>query len=235
MQTYFILRPIYLLILLFNIVFIATGCSQKISNVKDTVELAIYGTPDITKSRYEIAQIPYASTYAKIGDHNQIFMILALAEPVLDNTKSSATQLKWLSSDNGMIVTEHGRIVKTVNLPDGNLVNTYSEKPDPLSLGLQLSSTPTHWQRTIDWQPGYHSGYTLNSVFTYKKPETLYVNGKYHATLKFIETVQVKELNTSYLNMFWIEQTTGNVVKSRQIIAPSLPSIELTPLKPFAQ
>lgn len=213
------------------------GCTQKVSNVNDTVRLAMFGTPDIHKSATDIKALPYASAYARIGDNAQLFMVLALAEPSLNNTqtnKSSPLQLKWLASDRGMLVTENGRIVKTVNLPDGNLLATHSKTTDPLALGLQLASTPKTWTYSLDWQPGYHMGYQLNSQFQFDHPEVLTINNKLIPTLRFTEKVTVADLNRHYNNIFWVDQQSGKVIKSRQYLAPSLPAVEMTILKPFA-
>ncbi|SJZ74626.1 YjbF family lipoprotein [Photobacterium toruni] len=227
------------LLLLSATAFFIAGCSQKITSVNDTVRLALQGTADTHKSAYDIARLPYASTYVRINNQAQLFMVLALAESAtgktLTNAHSATTppQLKWLANDNGMLVTQSGRIIKTVNLSAGNLLATHSTSPDPLALGLHLATTPKQWQRTIDWQPGYHTGYQLDSVFVFDHAEVLTINGKSVPVLRFNENVLVKQLNTHYSNTFWVDQQTGKVVKSMQYIAPSLPSVEMTILKPF--
>ncbi|PSU20052.1 YjbF family lipoprotein [Photobacterium phosphoreum] len=216
-----------------------SGCSQKITSVNDTVRVAIKGTADIHKSTNTIAALPYASTYVRIDNQSQLFMVLALAESATGETvttpssKTSPPLLKWLASDHGMLVTQSGRIVKTVNLAAGNLSTTTSKTVDPLTLGLHLATTPTTWQRHIDWQPGYHNGYQLDSQFVFNQPEVLTINGKSVPVLRFSENVTVKQLDRHYSNTFWIEQRTGKVVKSQQYIAPDLPSVEMTILKPF--
>ncbi|MCD9477016.1 MULTISPECIES: YjbF family lipoprotein [Photobacterium] len=226
------------LLFIFILFSFISGCTQKVKNVNDTVRLAIQGSADIHKSPYEVTQLPYASTYVRIGNNNQLFMVLAFAETpagktITHSNKNNPPQLKWLASDNGMLITQSGRIIKTVNLSEGNLLTTHSTSPDPLSLGLHLATTPKQWQRTIDWQPGYHTGYQLDSNFVFDHAEVLTINGKSVPVLRFNENVLVKQLNKHYRNTFWIEQQTGKVVKSLQYIAPSLPRVEMTILKPF--
>ncbi|PSV18348.1 YjbF family lipoprotein [Photobacterium kishitanii] len=231
--------PISKLLLISTAALLLSGCSQKITSVNDTVRLAVQGSADIHKSAYTVAALPYASTYVRIDNQTQLFMVLALAESATAETitntspKTSPPQLKWLASDNGMLVTQSGRIIKTVNLSTGNLLATQSQTPDPLALGLHLASTPTTWQRTIDWQPGYHIGYQLDSQFVFEQPEVLTINGNSVPVLRFRENVTVKQLDRHYSNTFWVDQTTGKVVKSQQYLAPSLPSVEMTILKPF--
>ncbi|UKA10877.1 YjbF family lipoprotein [Photobacterium damselae] len=217
-----------------------SGCSQRASDANDTVKLAMFGTPDVIKSAQEIEQLPYASTYVRIGDNSQIFMVLALAESkYLSNSTSdlpntNPLQLKWMSSDRGMLVTEHGRIVKTFNLQSGNLISSQSTQLDPLMLGLHKTTTPLTWQRTISWQPGYHIDYHLSSRFDNEGLTTVDINGKGVNALLFKETVKVKELDLSYQNTFWLNPTNGAVIKSEQYPAPGMSAITMTILKPFA-
>ncbi|WP_413522607.1 YjbF family lipoprotein [Photobacterium phosphoreum] len=231
--------PISKLLLISATALFVSGCSQKINSINDTVRVAVQGTADIHKSANTIAALPYASTYVRIDNQSQLFMVLALAESATGETvttpssKTSPPLLKWLASDHGMLVTQSGRIVKTVNLAAGNLSTTTSKTVDPLTLGLHLATTPTTWQRHIDWQPGYHNGYQLDSQFVFDQPEVLTINGKSVPVLRFSENVTVKQLERHYSNTFWIEQRTGKVVKSQQYIAPDLPSVEMTILKPF--
>jgi group 4 capsule polysaccharide lipoprotein GfcB/YjbF len=99
-----------------------TGCSQKFNDVNDTLSLALFGDNDTKLASDDVQRLPYASLYAQVDDGPQAFMVLALAESALSLSKSSLipntrTQLKWVSSDKGMLVTEGGRLVKSLNLP----------------------------------------------------------------------------------------------------------------------
>ncbi|MGR5142822.1 YjbF family lipoprotein [Photobacterium sp. DNB23_23_1] len=217
-----------------------TGCSQKFNDVNDTVNLAFFGDKDVALSAEEINQLPYASMYARVEDGPQAFMVLAFAEnkktqglPNSDSSTPTNTQLKWVSADKGMLITENGRIVKTLNLPKGNLIGSHSYSVDPLVQGLHLASTPTQWQRTIDWQPGYHFGYPSKSKFSYVADDILDINGTEKPSKQFIEHVSIPLLDISFDNHWWIDSRNGQVIKSKQKPAPNMPYIELTQLKPF--
>ncbi|WP_330961885.1 YjbF family lipoprotein [Photobacterium sp. 53610] len=215
---------------------VISGCSQKFQSVSDTFRLAVRGETDTHKPQSWIEQLPYATIYARIGNGPQAFMVLALAEssPSFQTTPSaSALQLKWLAADKGMLVTEQGRLVKTLNLPQGNLLHIEADKPDPVALGLQKPSTPKYWQRRIDWQPGYHFGYQLISTFKDQGPKTISINGIIHSTRFFVEMVEAPSLKLSFENEFWIHPDNGQVLMSRQLIAPGLPVLETQILKPF--
>ncbi|MDV5172143.1 YjbF family lipoprotein [Photobacterium rosenbergii] len=224
-----------------------TGCSQKFNDVNNTVNLAFFGDKDVSLSTEEINKLPYASMYARVDDGPQAFMVLAFAEDratlgltdvagfsASSSPKPQRTQLKWVSADKGMLITENGRIVKTLNLPSGNLVSSHSKQTDPLALGLHLATTPTHWQHAIDWQPGYHLGYPVNSEFTFIADEILDINGTTQPTKHYIERIFIPTLDIEFDNHWWIDPSNGAVIKSKQKLAPNLPYIELILLKPFA-
>ncbi len=215
-----------------------TGCSQRISALNDTIKLAFIGDKDITLTKEQVSAIPYASIYAKIDDTPQAFVVLGYAEPKasLASTQFSPEpmELKWLSADSGMLVTINGRLVKTHNLYSGNLAAVESSDPDPILLGLHLASTPKTWTRTLDWQPGYHYGYTATSQFNLVAQEDVSINGTATPSLHFSELVSVDALNIQYQNEFWLNPQNGRVLKSRQKIAPNLPFIDITLLKPYA-
>lgn len=215
-----------------------SGCSQRISALNDTIKLAFIGDDDVTLNAEQIKANPYASVYVKIEDTPQAFVVLAFAEPKTSlspvKMEPEALELKWLSADKGMLVTVNGRLVKTHNLIAGNLAAVESLEPDPLLLGLHLSSTPKTWTRTIDWQPGYHYGYEVTSTFNLVAQESILINGTPTQALHFNERVSVEALNIEYQNEFWLNPQTGKVIKSHQKIAPDLPFIDITLLKPFA-
>lgn len=215
-----------------------SGCSQRTNALQDTVKLAFLGDKDVVFSPAQVSANPYASIYVKIEDTPQAFVVLAFAEPKisLSSVKNApeALELKWLSADKGMLVTINGRLVKTHNLLSGNLAAVESDTPDPLLLGLHLSSTPKTWTRTLDWQPGYHYGYQVKSEFTLISDDNILINGAPTQALHFSESVSVAALNIHYQNEFWLDPQNGNVIKSHQKIAPNLPFIDITLLKPFA-
>lgn len=215
-----------------------SGCSQRISALNDTIKLAFIGDSDIKLTTEQVKANPYASIYVKIDDTPQAFVVLAFAEPKQTLTPvrpvPEVIELKWLSADNAMLVTVNGRLVKTQSLLTGNLAAIESSEPDPILLGLHLSSTPKTWTRTIDWQPGYHYGYKINSQFSFIAEEEILINDTPTQALHYSERVSVEGLNIQYQNEFWLKPDNGHVIKSRQKIAPNLPFIDITLLKPFA-
>ncbi|MPS31265.1 MULTISPECIES: YjbF family lipoprotein [unclassified Salinivibrio] len=213
-------------------VFIAlatTGCTQRMQDLSDSFKFAYQGFPDAKKSWDEINALPYASLYAQLDNGPRGFMVLAFAEP----SQHPSPNLKWLSGDHEMIVTRNNRIVKTVNFAEGNLTTTQVNSPDPLSIGLSTIHMPHQWSRTLDWQPGNHSGYRADSTFTRGKPQTISVNGTKADTVQYHERVTLPTLNVDFTNHYWVSEDTGRMVKSYQHLAPGLPAVTLTHLKPY--
>lgn len=221
-----------------SLISVLSGCSQRIDSLKDTVSLALFQADNIYISREKVAALPYASIYAQIEGQNQVFMVLgytASSVSRLPPSKQGHFKLKWLSSENQMLVTEYGRIVKTVNLKGRNLNASYSLKADPVALGLLKKSTPKTWRRKVDWQPDHRLGYTLRSHFESRGESQVMVNGKDVTAIHFIEYVSSFELNIDFENQFWLDPLTGAVLASRQTPAPGMPPIKITLLKPYSQ
>ncbi|OOF13806.1 hypothetical protein BZG84_15275 [Salinivibrio sp. PR932] len=208
---------------------IATGCTQRMQDLGDSFEFAYNGFPDAEKSWEEINALPYASLYAQLDNGPQGFMVLAFAEP----SQHTSPNLKWLSAKHEMIVTRSGRIIKTVNFADGNLTATQTDTPDPLSVGLTTITMPHTWSRKIDWQPGNHSGYLAKSTFNHVGAQTILVNGTRVETAHYRELVSLPSLDVQWTNDYWVNNSNGNVIKSYQHLAPHLPAVTLTYLKPY--
>jgi len=215
-----------------------TGCSNTFNQVNSMIKESIIGLPSDNIPASQIDQSSFSSIYARIDDAHQVYVLLALAEnpqtiPATHRAKQT-TELKWISSDAGMLVTRNGRLLKSVNLFYGNLINISSDQLDPIALGLHLTTTPMHWQSTIDWQPGYHISYQRQSTFTFVADETLVINETPIPLKRFDEHVFIPRLGLEYSNQFWIDATSGTVFKSHQKMAPNLPYIDITLLKPYS-
>lgn len=209
-----------------------SGCSQKIQDVSATFNETAFGIDDVELSAEHINSLPYASAFVKINDGATIFMVLALAEP---NPVTGVIQLKWMSSDNAMIVTENGRIVKTLALPHHNLAQlqnttqlTPSVQPDFATLLAKQAS----WQATYDWMPNYHYGYqaTVTPLIGQKSVLTSPIWEKEVTSLN--EYISFPALDAQFTNQYWIDDK-GRVAKSIQFLGPEMGTIEMLILKPF--
>ena len=217
------------------------GCSQQFQDVNSTFDEAFFGSSDVELSKEYIQTLPYSSIYAEVNDQGKIFMVLAY---VGENPQTGAEQLKWMSSDKAMIVTENGRIVQTLLLPYENLsglafhpLNTFSSanssSPDSSSM-FDVSANPgaQKWQAVYDWQPNYRFGYKANITRTYAGNETVETPLASIDTKKFQEKVNFPMLEQEMTNEYWVD-SKGQVVKAIQYLGPDMTRLELTVLKPY--
>ena len=201
------------------------GCSQSIKSVGETAKLAIFGQPDVELPVQKIEQLPYASAYLKVGKAPQAFVVLAASEQ---------GRHKWVTADKNMVVTQSGRVVKTIGF-DEDIVYVSNTGVDPLFLGLLKSDTPKKWHYKTVWSQVFKGGYEQFSEFESKGYETVTILEKTQQLHRFDEKVTVPALNKTYTNNYWLNPENGMVIKANQYMGPDLALIQFTILKPYAQ
>ncbi|WP_373958847.1 YjbF family lipoprotein [Vibrio gigantis] len=208
-----------------------SGCSQQFQDLNATFNEAIFGDADVSTTAEYIQDLPYASIYAEINDQGKIFMVLAF---VGQNPVTGTEQLKWMSSDKAMIVTENGRVVQTLLLPYENLSGLTVKPGNALVPNFDMSVIPKaqEWQATYDWQPDYRFGYSANIVRTYLNEETVQTPIANIEARKFIEQISYPALGQDIENQYWVNKK-GQVVKTVQYLGPEMTRLELTLLKPY--
>ncbi|ANW24156.1 YjbF family lipoprotein [Vibrio coralliilyticus] len=202
----------------------STGCTQRFADTNATLKEAFWGFEDVRLNKETIEKIPYASSYFRINDGPQVFMVLAFVEK---NPQSGKTQHKWLSSDKAMIVTEEGRIVRTYNLPEANLAGKIS--PDNL---IHFNTPQYHWTSVYDWQPEYQ--YNHQAKITTESVATIQLNSVMWSQKVKIwqEYISFEKLDETMQSTFWVNDN-GDVLKSAQWVIPDQLFIEQEILKPF--
>lgn len=213
-------------LLIITSILLMAGCTQKFNDVSATVEEAYSNYIDVELTSDEIKQVPYASAYLRIGTQKQVFVVLAFAE---ENKITGAQQLKWVSADKSMIVTENGRIVKTIGLQGNNLValsGTYPKFNDV--------NTTHNYSLTYDWMPKYRYNYSATAQLSKSIASTVKTALYTSPTQIFEESIYFKALDSKITNKYWVD-TSGNVLKTRQYLGPNMEPIEMTFLKRYAE
>lgn len=203
------------------------GCSQRISDISNTVQVATLGYKDVSMTKAQITALPYAAIQFKWGQGPRVLSVLAFAE---------GDELKWITNDKAMVVTQHGRLVRTVGFShDVTYTANINKDPLPHLLGLwqQGNLQALRWGTEHDWQPGYYSGYKALSRFEYHGKEQVTILHEPVTLVKFTEQVIYPKLNVEQENVFWLSADTGEVIKSQQFIGPGLPAVEITLIKPY--
>ena len=202
------------------------GCTQKFNDVSATVQEAYSNYIDVEMTTEEINAVPYASAYLKLGNQKQVFVVLAFAE---QNQLSGKKQLKWVSADKAMIVTENGHIVKTIGLQSGDLAGVYGDVPD-----FSLDSTSVNYTLSYDWATQYRYGFPANITRSYSGQETLTTPISSTMTNVYKEAVDFSSLSQSVENYYWIDEQ-GQVIKTLQYLGPNMIPVELTILKGYSK
>ncbi|MGO1298832.1 MAG: YjbF family lipoprotein [Vibrio sp.] len=229
------MRQLFLFILCSLSTLLLSGCTSSGAALSKTMKLAFFGSDTNEISVQKIQSSPYANILVQEDDSAPALLVLVWAEATQHEKNALIPPaLKWLSSNKELIVTRGGRIIKTVNLGHGNITQLRANKPDPLVLGLQKSTTPKQWHYQLSWQPDNHHRYQATSSF--KRLGTTSIktptNGQ-QTVLAFSEHVTIARIGQSYTNYYWVNPQSGHVVKSQQHLAPTLPVLTITEAKPF--
>ncbi len=200
------------------------GCTQKFNDVSATVQEAYGNYINIELTSKEIEAIPYASAYLKIGDQKQVFVVLAFAE---QNPLTGKTQLKWVSADKAMVVTENGHIVKTLGLQNNNIAGIYGQIP-------AYRPSKTEYALSYDWQEQYRYGFPAQVTRTYLGKEMVDTPLSSTSTDAYRESVEFSSLSKTVENFYWVD-AQGQVVKTQQHLGPNMVPVELTILKGYSK
>ena len=98
------------------------ACSATTEGLGHSLWDSVFGTPGVQMTDDEIQNMPYASQYMQLNGGPQLFVVLAFAED---------GQQKWVTQDQATLVTQHGRLVKTL-LGGDNLIEVNNLAADPL-------------------------------------------------------------------------------------------------------
>ncbi|QLL82685.1 YjbF family lipoprotein [Aeromonas caviae] len=200
------------------------GCSTSMQKTIETFGYVFNKPDDIVLTSSELRALPYASAYIKVGDVPQALVILAYVD---------GPRMSWVSADGVMFVTQYGRLIKTVGLPN-DLRYLGSLDKDPLKTS-RLDKTPSMvWYSVAEWSKKYTSGYPLSMHYTQAGNEVLNIMDHSYKTTIVEEHVVTAPDEERWLNLFWIDEQTGQVRKFQQQLGPSLPMIEMTFLKPYS-
>lgn len=223
MNTFQPLKWMRLLVIL-PLLSLVFGCTQKFNDVSATVKEAYSNYIDVELTPEEIEDVPYASAYLKIGAQKQVFVVLAFAEL---NPLTGKTQLKWVSADKAMVVTENGHIVKTIGLQATNLAGVYGGVPD-------YSDSPTQYALSYDWSEQYRFGFQAKVKRSLQGKEAVTTPISSTETDVYTEIVTFPSLEESVENTYWVD-SNGQVVKTRQHLGPNMVPVELTILKRYSK
>jgi hypothetical protein len=165
----------------------------------------------------EAAKVPYASVGMKLGTRTQTMLLLAF---------ENNNQLFWTSASRIMIVTEGGRIVRTVGF--GHDLARYSLQQ------AEKEGSPRIWIADFP-ELGVYS-VPIACKRGDSNEEDITILGKVFHTLRTTEkcSAQSARVDWSFVNTFWKDAGDGYVWRSIQHVNPKQQPIELEILRPPA-
>ena len=177
-------------------------------------------------TRATVDAIPFASLGFRYGNSQQAVISLA---------QSQGGRLFWVSRDGLSIVTENGRIVRTVGFP-GNIIGSKPTTRDPLSLPHSPDWGGFSFFRTVDFDEDLGYGHRMECKLQDLGSEEITVLGRTFAARKYGEPCEVPTLKWTFENTHWLDADTGFVWRTRQWVSPGLKKpIELEVLRPAAE
>lgn len=185
-----------------------------------------HGNGGYSLSTDQIEAIPYASIGVRIGGSAPVVMILA---------SINGGNLHWASADRIVLITERGRLVKTIGMPR-DLIGTRWTGSDALlsTLHQQTGSGEAGVGRIIDLRPKDDFSVPVESRYEWLGEESLSLLGRERRTVLVAERVTVRKWRWKAENRYWFDADNGRLLKSRQQYCPEVPAITLEVLKPVA-
>ena len=138
---------------------------------------------------------------------------------------------KWVTQDQATLVTQHGRLVKTL-LGGDNLIEVNNLATDPLIKPAQIVDGAT-WTRTMGWTEYQQVRYaTARSVFKWDGTDTVKV-GSDETPVRVLDE-EVSTDQARWHNRYWID-SEGQIRQSEQYLGADYFPVKTTLIKAAKQ
>lgn len=216
-----------------------TACTSAYQDFYDSVEYALesYKAEDVVLSAEAIEEFPYSGLYIRRGDNRQALIVLGFID-----REAGRRQHSWISADNITIVTENGRIIKTIGqteaissseLGNHDILAISNRDKDPLHcIILERQQCPTTYSREIDYldRNRARSTYAESTFNVSAEQQTITLPRGERNVYYVTETGTFSPSGKTFQNEFWLE-ADGHVVRSIQHLTPGEKPIMLEQVK----
>ncbi|WJG09489.1 YjbF family lipoprotein [Aliiglaciecola sp. LCG003] len=205
--------------ILFLSVIILTGCSSTQQAYKRNIEMYFENELDVLLTDQQVSDSPNDLIYIKVADRPVVTMGLAFIE---------SNQYKWISADDALLVTQYGRAIRTRGFGQ-DLIYTSNLDSDPLKKSDNVQ-TGESWQRTVDFAT-HQFGTSFYSHFSRSSDTTLIIQQREFQIIRIDEEVNFNSQSlgeSTWMNSFWYDKKSGNLLKSRQKTTPKAEVIDIT-------
>lgn len=200
--------------------FFLFACSSTQLAYKQNIQLYFDGQVGVALEDDEILSSSADLLYIKSGERPVATMALAFIEN---------GRYKWLSSDDAMLITEKGRIVKSLGF-DNDVLYVTNLSSDPLKTLPSRIDNSRVWKRIIDAEPDYF-GVNAKSSFNLLLNEKIEIQGHVFTVDLVTEDIafnSAKHGSSHWQNLYWLDSKTKALLQSRQKVTPNADVFEIT-------
>lgn len=197
-----------------------SACSPTQQAYQQNIRLYFESNEDVVLTNELVTNSEADLIYVKNGQRSIATMALAFIED---------GRYKWLSRDNAMIITENGRLVRTLGFNE-NLIYVSNLNNDPIKSFSTGSAGQLSWDRVIDTEVG-DVGARVASQITREDNILLSIQGFEFNTFKLKENIEYDSAvlgKHTWTNTFWFDSNTKQLLQSSQTIAPNMDKIDIT-------
>ena len=184
--------------------FFVSSCSYiSYSQITPLIKEALAGSPDIELSKDFIEKQKYSFIRLDLGKGANIIMVLMSVE---------SNYYTWVSSTGEKLITYNGKIVRS----EGLIYNLRHINPEAFKLFSPTGSNVGTFDLMLEDPRAFlEQKFKITLIDSSNDP------------LLFEEEISIPVLNKIYSNYYWVDRTSGRVIKSKQRIHPKLPKIRI--------
>jgi len=193
------------------------------ANARDVAASQIFGRgQNHPHTREQINGIPYATILATIENNVPSLMVLGYVD---------GDKLQWIASDSASIVTQYGRVVRTVGLPN-DIQFQGSSQLDILSQNPHHIDNVEKYNLSLEYIDGAVKNVGLACELMFDGEERIEILDIFHDTHRLVEVCESTN-DKKIKNIFWVDQTDGFIWRSQQRLLNGNYDIEINVLKRY--
>ena len=195
------------------------GCNSLTNDSYETLKLAISRPEPLVTAEY-VNQL----------DRPALVVRLAQSEALLVRAAETRGVAEWHGLEQ-MLVTHNGRVIQGAGLPEtSNLIAPLAPN-DPFDGDLR-NICQGEVVRLVDYPDRYLTGIPQIATYELGRLEMVELMGEELQLQRLDEHVSMPAIDFVTTNSYWFDLASGRVISSVQQLAPGLPPMSLTEVRP---
>ncbi|MBL4611441.1 MAG: YjbF family lipoprotein [Pseudomonas sp.] len=195
------------------------GCNSLMNDSYETIKLAISGPEPLVTTEY-----------VNNLDRPGLVLRLVQSEALLMRAAAYGNVTEWHGLEQ-MLVTQNGRVIQGAGLPEASNLIAPLVANDPFNGDLRTIGQQ-EVVRLVDYPERFLTGIPQIATYELEGLETVEVMGRQLQLQRLDEHVSMPDIDFATTNAYWFDPATGRVITSRQQLAPGLPPMGLTEVRP---